>query len=123
MTIARRWQRWLVAGILVGLASWPIVGLAEDRPTIHHAGVLRSVDVAAGILVIDERVRLAPPLLTQIHVTGETVMMRVKRVGGEFRGERVRLDELKIGEYLVVRGVDQGIRHHAEMVWSLGPAE
>ena len=66
----------LLAGILIG-------------SSIHHAGGLRSVDLAVGFLVIDERVRLGSPLLTRIHVADGTVLVRVRRAGGEFRGKRV----------------------------------
>lgn len=98
-------------------AAW-----AGEHPTIHHAGIVRSVEPATGVILVDETMRLGPPLVTRIHVTAETVVIRVGRTEAEFRGEPVPLDQLRDGDYVVVRGVDRGDRHLAEVIWSLGPA-
>lgn len=122
MASGKRWQRLLAGGLILvlgGLGS----ARAAVHPTIHHAGVLRSVDSTSKTLVIDERVRLGPPLLVRIHVTEETVLVRVRSVDGEFRGDRLPWDQLKVGEYVVVRGIDRDGVHLAEMIWSLGPAQ
>lgn len=118
-----RWSQPLLAAVLaifcIGVGS----AQGAEHPIIHHAGILRSVDLKSQTLVIDERPRLGPPLLTRLHLTEETVLIRVQRVDGKFRGVQLSSDQLKKGEYLVVRGVDQKGVHLAEMIWSLGPAD
>jgi hypothetical protein len=79
MASRRRWSERLLVGFAVGLLSAPGSVTAQDHAAIHHAGVLRSVDAKAGVLVIDERVRLGPPLLTRIHVDAGTTLVRVRR--------------------------------------------
>lgn len=81
------------------------------------------MDLAAGVLVVNERSWVGPPVLTRIYVSDATVVVRVRRAGEEFRGERIPLGQLRVGDFLAVRGIDQGDRHHAEVIWSLGPAE
>lgn len=112
--------RSLVTAALVLAAA--VSAAAGEHPTIHHAGVVQSVNLAAGIVVLDEALRLSPPLITHIEVTEETAVVKVIRVEGEFRGQRVTLQHVNTGDYVVVRGVDRADRHHAEMIWSLGPA-
>lgn len=116
-----RWRMPLGCALVLFTAAAALE--AAEHPTIHHAGTLISVDLASGALVLDERERLGPPLLTRIVVAGEAVIIRVIRVGAEFRGQEVPLSQLRPGEYLAVRGVDLGDRHLAQMIWSLGPAQ
>lgn len=123
MAVARRRRHLRLMGGLAALLIGVGPAVAGEHPTIHHAGVVRSLDLASGVLVLNERAWVGPPVLTRIHVSETTVVIRVRRAGEEFRGERIPLSQLRAGDFLAVRGIDQGDRHHAEVIWSLGPAE
>lgn len=113
----------LAAGSAIGsILSAPPTG-AEEVPTIHHAGVIRAIDLAAGQLVVAEGPRVGPAALTTIRVTSATTVIRLGREGGTVVGKPVALFTLQPRDYVVVRGIDRDGEHLAEVIWSFGPPE
>jgi hypothetical protein len=109
---------WLAA-LLALSPAWPVAGETFAR----YSGHVMEVDLARGVLVVEELGRRGLPIRHEVRVEADTPVVAASRLRlGDMRGQSafgemsVSLVDVLVGDFVVVEGEDLGSQTLARRV-------
>jgi hypothetical protein len=98
---------------LAGLVALALLGTASGETFARYSGHVMEIDLARGVLVVEELGRRGLPIRHQVRIEADTAVIAASRLRlGDMRGQSafgemaVSLVDVLVGDFVVVEGED-----------------